>query len=136
MTRPVPLPSSLSRPFWEAARRGELVLPRCSACGLRFFTPEPACPHCWSGTWTYERSAGRGTVYSVTAVHRAPGPGFEAPYALAVIELDEGVTMLSHVVGLPADEVTIGMRVAVHFQPLTDDITLPCFSPDRAEASA
>ncbi|MFG2959396.1 Zn-ribbon domain-containing OB-fold protein [Streptomyces sp. NPDC048291] len=129
--RPVPVPTALSEPFWAAARRGELVIPHCPSCGLRFFTPEPACPGCLSRDWRYAPSAGRGTVYSVTVVHRAPGPGFDTPFALAVIDLDEGGTLLSHVDADAPDTVAIGMRVRVDLRPLTDDITLPYFVPEH-----
>lgn len=132
MSRPVPEPSSLSEPFWAAAGRGELVVPRCTACGLRFFTPEPICPSCWSPDWRYEPCSGRGTVYSVTVVHRSPGPGFTVPFALAVVDLAEGPAVLSHVVGIAPERVTIGMPVRVRFHRLTDTITLPCFAPDEA----
>ncbi|WP_328483600.1 OB-fold domain-containing protein [Streptomyces sp. NBC_00377] len=130
--RPVPVPTPLSEPFWAAARRGELVVPACPDCGLRFFVPEPACPGCLSARWRYQPSAGRGTVYSVTVVHRAPGPGFDAPFALAVIDLDEGGTMLSHVDAGDPDQVVIGMRVRVDLRAFTDEITLPYFVPDTS----
>lgn len=129
MSRPVPVPTALSRPFWEAARRGELVLPYCPVCELRFFVPEPACPGCLSRDWHYRPSAGQGTVYSVTVVHRAPGPGFDTPFALAVVDLDDGVGMLTHIVGCDPAEVAVGMRVRVDLRPLTDEITLPYFVP-------
>lgn len=127
MSRPVPEPTELSRVFWEGTRRGELLVPRCAACGLRFFVPEPACPGCMSDGWYYERSSGRGVVYSVTVVHRAPGPGFEVPFALAVIDLDDGGTLLSHVVDTDPDQVAIGAPVRAAFRELTEGITLPCF---------
>jgi uncharacterized protein len=133
MSRPVPVPTTLSRPFWEAASQGRLVLPRCAECGLLFFTPEPACPSCLARDWTYVPSTGTGSVYSVTVVHRVPGPGFDVPFALAIVDLDDGVPMLSHVVGCPVDEVFVGMRVRVEFRPLTPEITLPYFVPERVD---
>jgi len=147
MTRPVPRPTPLSAEFWSAAAAGKLVIPCCTDCGARFFVPEPACPACLSRRWSYQPSAGTGTVYSVTVVHRAPGPGFEVPYVLAVIDLDDGGTLLSHVVDIagaepakrPEDfaaEVTIGLRVRVDFRELTAEIALPCFVPDNGKATA
>lgn len=131
MSRPVPVPTTLSAPFWAAAGRGELVVPRCSACGLRFFVPEPACPRCLSQKWEYAACSGRGTVYSVTVVHRTPGPGFETPFALSIIDLDDdGPALLTHVVGCDPDKVEIGMRVRVLFRRLTEEIVLPYFTPD------
>jgi uncharacterized OB-fold protein len=132
----VPVPTELSRPFWEATRRGELVIPHCADCGTRFFVPEPVCPGCMSANWSYKPSGGRGAVYSVTVVHRAPGPGFEVPFALAVIDLDDGGTLLSHVVDVEPHSVTIGTRVRVCFRELDGTITLPCFVPeDRSTVS-
>ena len=128
MSRPVPAPNPLTAPFWEAAGRGELVVPECSACGLRFFVPEPACPRCLSEQWEYVACSGRGTVYSVTVVHRSPGPGFETPFALAVVDLDDGPALLTHVVGGDPGEVGIGMPVRVVFRRLTDVIVLPYFT--------
>ncbi|MET7452949.1 OB-fold domain-containing protein [Streptomyces sp. NPDC005574] len=128
--RPVPRPTVLSEPFWAAARRGDLVVPECVSCDLRFFVPEPACPGCMARDWRYAPSSGRGTVYTVTVVHRAPGPGFEAPFALAVVDLDDGGTLLSHVDAGDPDDVVIGMRVRVDFRALTDRITLPYFVPE------
>jgi uncharacterized OB-fold protein len=89
-----------------------------------------------SANWGYEPSSGRGSVYSVTVVHRAPGPGFEVPFALAVIDLDDGGTLLSHVVDVEPRSVTVGARVRMSFRALDDEITLPYFVPDdRPEAS-
>ncbi|MET7797245.1 Zn-ribbon domain-containing OB-fold protein [Streptomyces decoyicus] len=130
MTRPVPVPTELTRPFWAAARHGRLVVPACSPCGHRFFTPEPVCPACWSEDWTWEPSTGRGTVYAVTVVHRAPGPGFEVPFALAAVDLEDGGTLLSHVVDVPVEQVVTGMPVRVSFRPVSDEISLPYFVPD------
>ncbi|MFV2176649.1 Zn-ribbon domain-containing OB-fold protein [Actinomadura sp. LOL_016] len=129
MSRPIPVPTELSRPFWEGTRRGELLIPRCAECGIRFFVPEPVCPACMSARWSYEPSSGRGVVYAVTVVHRAPGPGFDVPFALAVIDLDDGGTLLSHVVDVEPGEVAIGTRVRAVFRPLDESITLPCFVP-------
>ncbi|WP_433461880.1 Zn-ribbon domain-containing OB-fold protein [Spirillospora sp. CA-128828] len=130
MNRPLPVPTQLTQPFWEGTRRGELRIPRCADCGERFFVPEPVCPGCMSENWSYEPSSGRGSVYSVTVVHRAPGPGFEVPFALAVIDLDGGGTLLSHVVDVEPHSVAIGTRVRVSFRALDDIITLPCFVPE------
>lgn len=132
--RPVPLPTSLSAPFWEATRRGQLMIPHCARCDRWFFTPELACPGCLERDWTYREVRGTGTVYSVTVVHRAPSPGFDPPFALAIIELDEGAMMLSHVVGVPPEEVRIGQRVRVRMRELTAQITLPEFeiAPPKA----
>jgi uncharacterized OB-fold protein len=106
------------------------VVPFCARCSRWFFTPEVLCPTCLQPDWSYRQVAGTGTVYSVTVVHRAPGPGFELPFALAVVTLDEGASLLTHVVGAPPDQVRIGDRVRVRMRELTGEITLPEFALD------
>lgn len=125
--RPRPTPSELTREFWEATRRHELVRPVCSACGRSFFTPQIACPQCLSEGWSYQPSSGRGVVYSATVVHRAPFPGVEPPYQVAIVDLEEGWQMLTNIVGAEVAPTPIGTPVEVTFVPIDDDITLPMF---------
>ena len=130
--RPLPEPSELTRAFWDAAARHELVAPECDACHRRFFTPQVACPFCGSEAWTYQPSVGTGTVYSATVVYRPPLPAFEAPYCLAIIDLDDGWSMLSRVVGCDPLAVTIGMRVTVTWDDVAPGVALPVFTPEGA----
>lgn len=127
VTRPLPVPSELTREFWAATRRHELVRPVCDACGRSFFTPQLACPHCLSESWTYRLSSGRGVVYSATVVHRAPFPGLEAPYQLAIVDVDEGWQLLTNIVDAGEAPTPIGTPVEVTFVPVDDEITLPMF---------
>jgi uncharacterized OB-fold protein len=99
----------LTSPFWAAAQNGILVRPVCGDCGRNFFSPQIACPGCLSENWTYKPSSGRGTVYSATVVHKAPSPEFEVPYVLAVVELEEGWSMVANLL----DEAPIGTPVEV-----------------------
>src|SRR5438105_14741017 len=85
----------LTAPFWAAAAGRVLVRPVCADCGRNFFSPQIACPACLSENWSYLPSSGRGTVYSATVVHKAPSPDFDVPYRLAVVELEEGWSMLA-----------------------------------------
>lgn len=124
-----PAPNALTRPFWQACREHRLIVQQCDDCGRRWFTPEAACIHCASLAWTWHDGGGIGTVYSYTIVHRAPGPGFEVPFALAAVDLDDGYTMMTHIVGCPPDDVAIGMRVSVRFVDVDNELTLPCFGP-------
>jgi uncharacterized OB-fold protein len=123
--RPLPAPSELTAGFWAAARRRTLVRPVCDACGHSFFTPQIACPRCLSEAWSYVPSSGRGVVYSATVVHRAPYPGFEPPYELAIVDLEEGWSMLSEIVGGSAP-TPIGAAVAVDWLE-AGDVVLPVF---------
>lgn len=130
MTRPVPAVTGFTAPYWAAVGEGVLRMPVCTACGHRFFPPEPACPVCRAEPG-WEASAGLGTVYSVTVVHRRPALGFEVPFALALVELDEGWILMTHVVGVPPERVRIGDRVELHPERAADDplVHLPCFRP-------
>lgn len=124
--------SPMTTPFWEAAADGRLVVPQCSACGRRFFTPEVVCPYCFNADWTWVGSEGRGRVYSFTVVHRAADPAHQSdtPFALAVVDLDDGWSMLARLTGVPVDEVRVGLGVRVCFEPLNDLGRVPMFEPD------
>lgn len=130
--RPRPEPSELTVPFWDAAREHMLVRPVCSACGRNFFTPQIACPACLSVEWAYEESSGRGTVYSATVVHRAPFPGLPTPYQVAIVDLDEGWSMLTNVVDSSEAPTPIGTEVEVVWIDVDAKLTLPAFRPVEA----
>ena len=131
MTAPRPLvkPTELTAGFWEAARRHELVVQRCTACGALRHYPQHLCPACQSGGWEWTPVTGRGQIYSFTVTHQAFHAAFadRVPYAVATIELDEGIRMVTD---LPDDDVAavaIGQPVEVFFEQLDDDVTLPRF---------
>ena len=127
-------PSPLTQPFWDAAARHVLVRQQCNSCDTSFFTPQIACPKCHSEDWQWATSSGRGTIYSVTRVYKAPVPDFPVPYALAIVSLDEGWTMLSNVVNWPVEKVAIGMRVKLVFQRTWEGLEVPEFEPDATPA--
>jgi uncharacterized OB-fold protein len=118
-------------PFWEAARRHELVVQRCVDCGARRFPAREVCSRCLSRRVEWERVGGKGRVFSVAIMHQANHPWFAArvPYAVVVIELDEGPRMLSTVPGLEPHAITIGMPVEVAFEDVTPEVSLPVFRP-------
>lgn len=130
---PKPLPRILpeTRAFWEAARRHELVIQQCADCGQRMHFPRFLCHSCLSENLTYVPSPGRGTVYSFTVVRQAAHPAFEAevPYVYALIELEEGVRMMSNLINISPEDVRIGQPVRVVFTDLGEDTALPCFEP-------
>lgn len=130
--RPLPEPTPVTQPFWDAARRHELTFPQCRSCDKAFFPPHWCCPFCRSDDWSWQVSAGVGTLYSHTVVHRAPQPGFDPPYVIGVIDLDEGFELMSNVVGIDPADVTIGMRMRVTWLA-AGDFVLPVFEPDRSQ---
>jgi hypothetical protein len=125
--RPLPPPNPLTAGFWEAARRHQLVVQRCE-CGRYRHYPQPLCPHCHSGDWTWAPVSGRGVVYTFTVTHRAFHPAWadRVPYAVATVELDEGIRMVSDLPPQDTGEVRIGMPVEVFFDD-TEPVTLPRF---------
>jgi uncharacterized OB-fold protein len=129
--RPLPWPDAETAPFWEATRRRKLVVQRCSACGTHRFYPRALCPSCHAEAHDWVETGGRGSVFSHTVVHRAPSPAFagQVPYVLAIVALDEGPHMLAEIVDTPAATVAIGMRLAVDFREIGEDMVLPVFRP-------
>ena len=126
---PLPRPDKDSEAYWDAARRHELVLQQCLECNRFRFYPRSVCPNCLSEKFEWRRVRGRGVIYSFTIVHRPPTPAFrdQVPYVLALIELEEGVRMMSNVVECEPTSVRIGMTVEVTFHDITSEMTLPKF---------
>ncbi len=126
--KPLPKPSPMSEPFWEAARRHELWLQRCADCGQFVFYPRPQCPNCWSAKLEWKQASGRGRIYSYTVVRRATHRAFTEPYVLAIVELEEGARMTTNIEATP-EQVRVGMPVSVFFDDVTPDRTLVKFKP-------
>ena len=131
--KPLPQVGPDMAPFFEAARRHELVVQRCGRCGTLRFPARSICSRCLAREAEWSPVSGRGTVFSFAVMHQAVHPGFaaEVPYAVVVIELEEGVRMLSNVVGCTLADIRIGLPVEVVFDELTPDVTLPKFRPRR-----
>ncbi|MEA3025475.1 MAG: uncharacterized protein QOF91_760 [Alphaproteobacteria bacterium] len=130
--KPLPVPSPESAIFWQAARNHRMLLPHCNKCGKFWFPPSCLCPHCLSDDIGWREVSGRGRVHSFVIVHRVYHPAFisEVPYVVAVIELDEGPRLLSNVVNVKPARVHCGMRVAVTYDDVSAEISLPKFSHD------
>jgi uncharacterized protein len=129
-SKPGPYPTPVSAPFWDAARAGRLVIQRCERCGARQHYPRVICSACWSERLGWERASGRGTVWTLTVAHRPGHPAWaaDAPYAIAIVELDEGPRLLANIVGCAPGEVRVGQRVRVVFEP-RDGYTAVQFTP-------
>src|SRR5947209_6887170 len=97
-TRPLPVIDDLTRPFWEAAKAGRLVIQRCSDCGYYNHPPRQECDRCVSHSLEFSEVSGKGTVWTYTANYQPTMPGFEIPHFVALIELDEQSMLL-----LPSD---------------------------------
>jgi uncharacterized OB-fold protein len=129
--KPLPRIDEESRGFWEALARHELYFQRCRSCGTKRFYPRAVCPVCLSSDTEWVRASGRGTVYTFTITHQNQSPGFreELPYVLAIVELDEGVRLMTNLVGCTPEAVRIGMPVEVVYDDVTPGVTLAKFGP-------
>jgi len=122
--RPAPAMNEDTRFFWEGIARGELLIQRCASCKALRHPPQPMCAACRSLDWDTVVSSGAGEVYSYTVHHHPPMPGFEMPYTVALVALDEGVRMLATIA---RGEVQIGTRVRAALDPA---IQAPLFEVD------
>jgi uncharacterized OB-fold protein len=131
--RPRPIPSPLTEGFWAAASRHELAIQRCRGCKRWFHPPVPVCSRCHSEELDFEQAGGRGTIYAYTVMNDELVPGFESvvPLAVVVVELDEqeGLMVVSNLIGTEVSELRIGDRVQVTFEELPDGGALPQFRP-------
>src|SRR2546423_12240668 len=123
-----------TRPYWDAAREGKLLIKQCRSCGRSFFYPRSYCPTCWSEDTTWVEATGRGTVYTFTVIHQNDLPPFNerVPYVVAIVELEEGVRMTSNIEDVAPEDVRCDLPVRVSFreeQRDDDTVSLPVFVP-------
>jgi uncharacterized OB-fold protein len=109
-----------------------LRLQRCDACAHVYFPPRPFCPSCASRKVSVFQASGKAKLYSYV-IHHRPVPGFTPPYAIAVVELEEGPRMMSNIVDCPQtpEALELDMKLEVTFEKLDDSITLPLFRPAK-----
>ena len=129
MQRPAPIVTEDSAAFWDAADEGRLVAQRCVKCGRLRHPPRPMCPECQSLDVELVALSGRGTVYSYAVLHHPQNPAFEYPVLGALIDLDEGIRVVSNLVGLEPDEIRIGAPVQVDYVSTDGDHRVPVFRP-------
>jgi uncharacterized OB-fold protein len=129
LTRPVN--PELTRPFWQAAKRHELVMPRCTTCAHIFFYPRSECPRCFSTALEWVPVSGRGRLHSFTIVYQPANAAFreEAPHVYAVVQLDEGPRLVSNVVECDPEAVSVDMPLVAVFDEVTPEWTLVKFKP-------
>lgn len=130
--RPLPDPWLLTKPFWEAARDGRLLLQYDPEVGRYQFYPRAVSIFTGRRNLEWREASGKGTLYSFTETHVAP-PGFEdlVPYMIGVVELEEGVRIMTPLRNVTPDEAALGMRMRLCWQTLSDDIAYPAFEPER-----
>jgi uncharacterized OB-fold protein len=135
LRKPVPAVTPEAQPFWAAAAQQKLKIQRCKECNAWVWTPRPACVECGSENIEWTDVSGRGEVYSFTVIRQIAGRGAsqafqkDIPYVVAWVDLDEGPRLISNIVGYPAENVRIGMKVAVSFEQAAKDVWIPKFKP-------
>ena len=142
LQRPLPTPiTPEAKPYWDGAREGKLMVPKCKACGKAFLYPRVLCPFCASRDIAWIQASGRGKLFSFEIAHQILNKAFKVktPVVLAMVELEEGPRMLTNLINCEADpkKLRCDMPVEVVFEKQTDEISLRCSSrrgPDDERA--
>ena len=131
----LPEPTPETRHFWDGCKAGELRLQRCTACRQTYFPPRAFCPKCASREVEVYAASGRGVLWSYVINHRPRADMGTEPYAIAVVKLEEGPTMMTNIVDCPQtpEALQLDMPLKVRFAKQTDDITLPLFAPHSSQ---
>ncbi len=129
--KPSPVVNPWAKPFWDAAKEEKLTFQKCQDCGANIFYPRIACPDCFSDHLEWVEASGKGIVYSYTVVENNSPTAFAAdiPYVVAIIKLEEGIQMLSNIIGCDPYAVQCDMPVEVVFEDLNEEFKLPKFKP-------
>ena len=129
--RPLPRPDDpMVTAYYEHCAAGKLCFQRCSGCGTWRHVPRIMCAQCGSAEWEWAESSGRGKLFSWTVCHQAMHPAFadEVPYAVAVVELEEGVRMVTGLRGIDLDALALDLPLRVTFEEAAEGIALPYFT--------
>lgn len=128
--KPLPIIDPDTAPYWKAAKAHRLLIKHCADCGKHHFYPRELCPYCHSDAVQWTEARGTGTIYSFTIARRPAGPAFkpDAPYVVAIVELDEGPRMMTNITGSPPGSIRIGQRVSVAYEDVSEEISLPKFA--------
>ena len=131
LSKPVPVPTPETAEFFEGTKRGELRLQRCNSCARAYFYPRPTCPNCSSSDVTWFTASGAATLHTYMISYRA-APGFadEVPYAIAVVQLEEGPRMMTNIIGIEItpENLVLDMDLTVDFDARGDEM-VPVFRP-------
>ncbi len=126
----LPVITALDKPFWEAARRHELVAYQCRNCGT-YYSQVTDCLVCDNPKMDWVRVSGKGQVYTFAVYHQVYHPGWkdDVPYNVTWVKLDEGPLLMSNIVDCRNEDIYVEMPLQVVFDDVTDEVTLPKFKP-------
>ncbi len=140
MDKPAPVPMPEAQRFWEGCRRHQLWIPYCNRCQDFFFYPRPFCPRCFDWSVDWRQVSGRGQIYAFAVHFRATNPLWadDVPYVTAIVQLEEGVRLFTHLVEVEPDpqQIHSGMPVEVVFEDLSEEVSLPKFRPAASAPGA
>jgi uncharacterized OB-fold protein len=127
----LPLETNDARGYWDGCRSEKLLVQRCQACGQVQFYPRSICTTCGSQELELIESSGRGVVFTFSVCHRPATPAYadRLPYVVALVDIEEGVRLMTNILDCDVDQVRIGMNVEVCFETLADDVVVPQFRP-------
>lgn len=128
ISKPLPEADETSGPFFDGAMEGKLMLMKCSSCGLFRLPSRQHCDSCLSPEYTWEQASGRGTVRTFGVMHQRYHPGFQLPYNVSIVELEEGPRITTNIVGIENSEIRVDMPVVVDWERHSD-VALPKFRP-------
>jgi uncharacterized OB-fold protein len=128
--RPMPTPTRESQPYWDGMRDGKLMLQHCASCGKVRHYPRPVCPHCFSMESEFKQAAPTGKLHTWTVCHHPFNFFFkvEAPYIVALVDMDAGVRINAPLRNVDAGSLKIGQPLKLQFEPVSKDITLLFFT--------
>jgi len=131
-SRVAPKPTPETQPYWDGLKEGRLMLQRSKSTGKAYFPPRPFFPGDPTQEVEWFQASGRGRLHTYVISHRPP-PGFEGPFAIAVVELDEGPRLATNIVDCPQTPEALQLDMEVELVPhkVDDEITLPLFRPVR-----
>ena len=134
--RELPRPTPETQHFWDGTKIGELRLQQCNSCGNTYFPPRNFCPKCGSKDIQIINASGKGTLHSYVISH-LPAPGFEPPYSIAIVKLDEGPKMMCNILDCEQtpESLLLDMPLEVYFEKVNEEITLPQFKPIGGEST-
>lgn len=132
-TKPLPQTTPEAKEYWEGCKKHKLLIQKCKDCGTFRHYPRVLCPKCISWNYDWTKVSGKGKIYTWTVAVQPFHPAFvdEAPYAVIIVELDEGIRIVSNLKEAKPEDIYIGMPVEVIFESITEDVTLPQFKPIR-----
>jgi uncharacterized OB-fold protein len=128
-TKPLPIIKGMAETFWNGLKEQRLLIQYCQDCAQSIFYPRVMCPHCGGTNVEFKEQSGIGEIYSYTVVHAPRHKGFneDAPYVVALVNIEGGARMMTNIIDCEINDVQIGSKVKISFTDVTDEITLPHF---------